>query len=159
MYYGSLRISEVANSGSLDHTVMLDDVTFSSIYVKINLRSYKHSKHAVSLRIYCSPDTEMCPVYNLNRYMLWRGRKNDPFLFVDHRSVPISRQQVSDSLKHVLSLAQMCPNLYNTHSFRIGRTTDLFKQNASDEFIRRSGRWASDAWRKYIKVSDLDIHP
>jgi hypothetical protein len=43
------------------------------------------------------------------------------------------------------------PDLYNTHSFRFGRATDMATQGYTDIQIRMAGRWSSAAYKKYIK--------
>ena len=59
---------------------------------------------------------------------------------------------------HVRNVLSTClrniglnPDHYGTHSFRIGRATDQFKQGYSVERIKREGRWESDAVYKYLR--------
>ncbi len=39
----------------------------------------------------------------------------------------------------------------NTHSFRVGRATDLFDSKHSDSYIQEVGRWSSNAFKCYIR--------
>ena len=86
----------------------------------------------------------------LTRYLSSRPSVNGP-LFVDSQGNMLTRYAISTVLNNVIAAIGLDPIYYNCHSFRIGRTTDLFRWNCSDEIIRRSGRWVTDAWKTYIK--------
>ena len=40
---------------------------------------------------------------------------------------------------------------FNTHSFRMGKATDMHNRGYSDAQIAKAGRWASNAFMRYIK--------
>ena len=50
-------------------------------------------------------------------------------------------------------------NVYNTHSFRIRRATQLAQDNHSSETIRSAGRWKSSAYIGYIRSSNINLPP
>ena len=58
---------------------------------------------------------------------------------------------MSDKKKFLISLAGPDPTLYNTHSLRIDRTIDLAKEWVPETVIRETGRWDSDAYKRYIR--------
>ena len=43
---------------------------------------------------------------------------------------------------------------YNTHSFRIGRATQLAKDNETEATIKSTGGWKSAAYNKYIRPNN-----
>ena len=45
----------------------------------------------------------------------------------------------------------------NTHSFRIGGASAALSAGASDALIRIMGRWSSDAYNRYIRISDWQV--
>ena len=47
-------------------------------------------------------------------------------------------------------------SVFGTHSFRIGGFNHLFKMGAPIEVIKNIGGWASDAWRDYLRVTQVD---
>ena len=47
--------------------------------------------------------------------------------------------------------------LLSPHSFRAGRASDLWRSKASAEMIKRAGRWASSAFRLYIRDGFLEL--
>ena len=56
----------------------------------------------------------------------------------------------------VLVLRRCFPDLpnINTHSFRIGGASAAASAGVPDSQIQILGRWSSDAYRRYIHVSD-----
>ena len=43
-------------------------------------------------------------------------------------------------------------NAYDLHSFRIGRTSDMVKDEHSIKTVKQAGRWKSNAVYRYIKL-------
>ena len=56
-------------------------------------------------------------------------------------------------LKHLLELCGLSIKVFKGHSFRIGEATSAALRGESDAQIRSAGRWASDAFRKCIRIS------
>ena len=51
----------------------------------------------------------------------------------------------------------MDPSQFNTHSFRIGADTSAKQADVSDSHLRVLGRWNSDAYLKYVRLSPQDL--
>ncbi|KAK2193758.1 hypothetical protein NP493_7g09005 [Ridgeia piscesae] len=62
------------------------------------------------------------------------------------------RREFDVLLKRLLVFSGFSPNVFKAHSFRIGAATSAALRGESDAQIRAAGRWASDAFRKYIFV-------
>ena len=58
---------------------------------------------------------------------------------------------VTTVLKSQLTHLNYDATLYNTHSFRIGRASDMATEGYSENQIAMVGRWNSDAYKRYIK--------
>ena len=71
------------------------------------------------------------------------------FVFVDHS--PVRPRHVRTLLRVLLKRIGLNEKLYDTHSLRIGRATDLMKQGKTIEEIKRMGRWKSNAVYRYLK--------
>ena len=56
-------------------------------------------------------------------------------------------------LGSVIRPCNLDPNRYKGHSFRIGAATYAAEQVVSDDKIRHLGRWKSDAFKKYIRIT------
>ena len=63
----------------------------------------------------------------------------------------MTADQTRQLLRKMLSSFGLNAELYDMHSLRIGRASDLIKQNYSIEQVKRMGRWKSNAVYKYIR--------
>ena len=75
--------------------------------------------------------------------------ESKPF-FVFSDGSEVEPAHVRDVLRKALTLISLDCCLYNTHSFHIGRATDLIKMGFSIEQVKLVGRWGSKAVFKYI---------
>ena len=57
------------------------------------------------------------------------------------------------------SLAGVRADEYALHSLRIGGATHLSAGGASPETLQREGRWASDAYKAYVRSHGKDASP
>ena len=58
-------------------------------------------------------------------------------------------------LGSVIRLCNLDPSRYKGHSFRIAATYAI-EQGVSDDKIKHLGRWKSDAFKKYIRITSLE---
>ena len=75
--------------------------------------------------------------------------------FIDTVGQSLDRCKFVKCLKEALVFAGYDNSRYNSHSIRIGRTTDLAMAGISHEKIRIIGRWSSDAYMRYIRPSEV----
>ena len=71
------------------------------------------------------------------------------FIFRDGSNV--KPNHVRQLLSTLLSRLNLNPELYNTHSLRIGHSSNMLKSGKSLEEIRSAERWVSNAVYKYLK--------
>lgn len=125
-----------------------------SVYVTFD--SYKHSKmgQSVTIHIKSVPDSPYCPVASLCAYLSIRGSDPGPlYIFQDKK--PVSRSYFNLQLKKSLSWSGLQGQAYKPHSFRIGAATEAALAGIPDQKLKLMGRWHSDAYKKYIRVSVL----
>lgn len=162
MYFACLRVGEVAHSSHADNTLQITQVSFthknsSAISLSITFNSYKHSKNQMpTLSITTQNNTKICPVLNTMKYLSLRTNNTGP-LFQHKLHVPVSRTDIAQTLSRALYRLGLGQALINTHSFRIGRATDLWKSGHSDSYIQKVGRWASDAYKHYLRPHTVCI--
>ena len=60
-----------------------------------------------------------------------------------------------NTLKSLLTVCGINPDLYSGHSFRRGGASYLHKLGADPVLIKMSGDWLSDAYLRYVDI-DLD---
>ena len=160
-YYACLRVGEVVISANPQNTLQLHQLTRTVIDSKpayyISFLHFKHSNHRTpTITLLPDADPAFCPVHSLSEYLRIRGMTAGP-LFLDNSLTPVTRSRVSNVLKTSLTFLNIPHARYNTHSLRVGRTTQLAADNASDATIRHTGRWVSNAYLKYIRPTNFTL--
>ena len=75
---------------------------------------------------------------------------------IDHGRWSLWTQQQTTALRSVVALAGGRAEDYAVHSLRIGGATHLSAGGASSEVLQREGRWASDAYKAYVRSHGKD---
>ena len=107
-----------------------------------------HSRHRFNRnsQIFC-PVTETIKYSNLRPPL----KDEDEQFFIYQDGTPLMQQDVRNMLKASLCKLGLNKELYETHSFRIGKASDLLKHGFSIEKIKEKGRWKSNAVYKYLR--------
>ena len=160
LYYGCLRIGELVKSGEPKHMINTEGIKFlynktTLTGVRITLDSFKHSDDPVTFKINCAPGN-YCPVLTLLKFISLRGCKPGK-IFLKSNGKWITRDFIASHVKTIVSSLGLNKALYNTHSFRIGRASDLAKKGVPDQVIKKIGRWESSAYTRYIRFEDFTV--
>lgn len=157
MFFMCTRVGEVAKSqGQTNHVLHMANLELikagtASEHFLVTFSSFKHNKqnkpHVIPVVATPGP---ICPVVHLNTYLFWRGWGPGP-IFRSRGRPFITASQVGHTLNRALTLSGFDPSKFGTHSFRIGRCTELARQGASDMQIRFLGRFHSNAFVKYVR--------
>ena len=176
-YYGLLRVGEIADS---NHTIKATNVhqskyksTFKLLLVLYSSKTHgaesapqqikilgKNAIEVVDSENYIGRHTmkkqelgKFCPVEWTRRYIQLRGptRSITEPLFKLSDGSPLKPTWLRQLLRSILTEFDLQTDLYDTHSFRIGRATDLFKTGVHIDDIKQLGRWKSDAVYKYLR--------
>ena len=120
--------------------------------LKSALRKSKTDPFREGVTIRIGPNSsKVCPVQAMQRYLALRPTIPGPlFRFADGTFLTRS---------FILLLLTACfPNVdLNTHSFRIGGASTAASVGIPDSAIQMLGRWASNAYRRYLHFSDNSI--
>ena len=155
-YYGMMRIGELTLS---EHAVKAKDVHISKNKKKLLAVLYSsktHGRNSKPQQIEIEPDHPpriFCPVEEANQFSNIRPgylEENEQFLVYPDRQ-PLTSNEVRSLLRKLIGNLKLDATLYDTHSFRIGRATDLFKWGVSVEKIKKRGRWESNAVYQYLR--------
>ena len=154
-YFGLLRISEVVYTSAVQSSrplLFTDIKTESTDTISIVIRTSKtnQSGKPVKLRIHASNNTNICCVKSVQRFLSARPAFQGHFLCHNNKS-PLTQYQFSAILSKSITHLGISSRNYKTHSFRIGRATDLAKNGVSSDTIKKMGRWNSDVLKKYIR--------
>ena len=174
-YYGLLRVGEITFS---IHSVKAKDLHESKTKKRLLLVLYSSKTHGreslpQQVKIFGKTELEVtdknkksryavrqvkptifCPYDWTRKYIQMRQKiqRDDEQIFVFRDGTPLQAQHLRKLLKETLKHLELDPNLYDTHSFRIGRATDLFKAGVDIKKIKQLGRWKSNAVYKYLRA-------
>lgn len=161
-YSACLRVGELAVSNHKDNTIQLSQINeviinSETTAIRIYFSQYKHSDgDKPILEINAQVNDKLCPVKMLKNYLNLRPSLPGP-IFLSSSGKPISRQQFVNALHTSIKFRSLDPSFYNTHSFRIGRCSDMMSNGFSDAQIRAVGRWKSNAYKRYIRPSVISV--
>ena len=156
------RVGELARAHTPQNTLQLDDIKFTKVHgiithMTVSFTNFKHNQKSLVHSIQIKPThSSSCPVVALNDYLCKRGGSKGP-LFQSQVGEPIPAQQVSKMLQRSLVLAGVNPKQYGTHSFRVGRCSEMARAGASNTQLRLLGCWHSDAFLTYVRVQDFSV--
>ncbi|XP_069103089.1 integrase/recombinase xerD homolog [Argopecten irradians] len=159
-FFGFLRVGEFSASSSNGNDTRplgISDVTIvnsPSRHLKVCIRESKTDQrgHSALLNINSYPNSDICPVSLLNKYLLIRPNTVNQQLFIHRNGSSITRYQVAVVLKKSLTFSRIPVSHYKTHSFRIGAATEAATRGISEQKIQAWGRWKSRVYSKYIRI-------
>ena len=153
-YYGMLRVGELTTS---EHVLRAKDVHSANNKARIKIILYSSKTHGrgdppQQIDINACKDI-FCPFLLAKEYSNLRPKYNTDsdqyFVFSD--GSPLTSKLFRQTLRLCLSNLKLDSKCYDTHSFRIGRATDLRKEGHKVEEIKRQGRWKSNCVYKYLR--------
>lgn len=162
-FHGFLRISEFTESPDNKHNIKVNHVCWQKDQLgrdvlQVSIMSFKNkgNRGAVTLLVGGSANLAICPVLACSRYLSVRPPLPGA-LFLWEDGVPLARETFSSLLKYNLQVAGLSDAFYKSHSFRIGACTYASSCGMSDEKIKKMGRWASNAFQRYVRVPTRDV--
>ena len=143
-YYGLMHVGEVTKS---NHVLKVKDVHVGLNKEKILMVLHSSKTHAA----YMQPQEikitsnefnkstkfrHFCPFNLMRRYMSSRGDYSDGSeqFFIFANGMEVTTQQARQVLKRALLNINVDASQFNFHSFRIGRSTDLFQWGYSVDY-------------------------
>ena len=154
------RIGEITVKKLEAKVLQLSGISITSIdgrpdSVSVTFRHYKHNLTSSPYTItFGHGPTIASAVQSLADYVEARGRYEGP-LFCQENKKPVSRLIFDRQLHRALSFCRLDSKIYKGHSFRIGAATFAAENNISDAQIRALGRWSSNAFRRYIRITSI----
>ena len=157
-YFGFLRAGEIltdAMSSGLRPNDVQPDGNNIVIFIAGSKTDQKRLGQRVMLR---TTHSSVCPVAAYHKY-----RRSMVSLGLYSGARPMFRRKDGSSISQSMFRTQLrsClvgisnPQLYNTHSFRIGAATSAALRGYHSDEIKRAGRWKSGAYSSYIRTENL----
>lgn len=159
-FFGFLRVGEITFSATTPPPIQIHQLTklvngaHEVVGFKIKFLNFKHSYNQPPFYLVISSQSTFCPVKILLQFLSARGDSQGA-LFIQDDGSPVSRSWFSAQLSSAIKLCGLNPSVYKGHSFRIGAASHAAERGMSDTQIRILGRWKSNAFLKYIRVSSL----
>ena len=100
----------------------------------------------------CIVGTSIYPATLLREFFQVRVSRQ-AILFAYADGTPMLRREFDAILMQLLEFCRMSRKDFKGHSFRIAAATSAALRGELDAQIRAVGRWASDAFRRYIRIS------
>ena len=94
----------------------------------------------------------LCPVRAMVRYLKYAATNGPLFQFKN--GAFLTRQHIANIFEQLLGGEV---NL-NTHSLRIGGATLLSKAGVPEHIIQKIGRWSSDCYKRYVRLTPQHIY-
>ena len=158
-YHACLRAGELTLSTNPANVITLAQINITAHHIKIQFNHYKHSQGQTPLiTLGAQPQSLSCPVKAIQQYLNIRGSTPGQF-FLNSDSTVVTIKQFSSILRNAAILASISPDRYTTHSFRIGRATQMAVDGHPDQLIRRAGRWKSSAYHLYLRPENVTLPP
>lgn len=159
-FFGLLRVSEftVPSQRAFNHQLhpTQDSIKWGRGQFTFHIKRSKTDQlqHGEYIHIRQSGG-ELCPVRAMRKYLEIRDNRQhakDPlFIFSNHS--PLTRRSCLKNMRHLLRSAGYEPELFNTHSFRIGAATHAAQLGMPSHHITALGRWHSSAYQRYTRAS------
>lgn len=154
-----LRIGEIfpkSRNEAFENCLQLRDVALNATEIIVTFRRFKHSgpRGSQVLRVDGRPFSiyKISPSALLDEHLSSRGPLPG-LLFMRRGGIVFTRREFDTRLRQLLSFVGLSTTSFKGHSFRIGAATYAASQGKSDAEIRLAGRWSSDAFRRYIRLS------
>ena len=157
-----LRISEMTidlKSCNTNHCIMLSNIRIKEKEncIELKFTSYKHKSDDKPFCLMIKGDSSpICPVKILADYLYQRKFAPGP-LFIFQNAKPVNRKYFNEKLELLLKFCGFDKNNVHirSHSFRIGAATHAIQTGHTYEQVEIMGRWHSQAFKRYIRVSSF----
>ena len=158
-YFGMFRVGEVTKGA---HPILAKDVDIGTNKKKLLFTLHSSKTHGKGDRLQQvkisavenSKSTKYCPFTILREYLSFRSGydRSDEIFFVCRDKSPVTPELFRKVLLKCIKKSGSDPKNFNSHSFRIGRSTDLRDKGIPIKIIRRLGRWKdTNTVYKYLR--------
>ena len=156
-FFGFLRVSEYTSTHKTKYdpstTLLLSDVHLLGNAANIMIKASKTDpfRQGVTIRL-AQNNTHLCPLNALRTFIPIHPTKQGP-LFTFHNKKLLTPKDLNQLL---LDTTNGMVNI-SSHSLRIGAASTAAAMGCPKWLIQNMGRWASDCFRSYIRISDATI--
>ena len=164
-FFGFLRSSEftVPSQSQFDPNLhlTLSDITLDSRHspqiIQVNIKQSKTDPFRQGITLSLGrTDHKICPVKAIVPFLAASGKGPGPLFQLQNQQM-LTRGMFSATLDKILTQLHLDKDQFNTHSFRIGAATSAKRAGMADVDIKMLGRWRSEAYQRYVRMSPTDL--
>ena len=160
-FFGFFGLGEILlpSGSTYDSNIHLSvgDVAVDSVenpkMIQISLRHSETDQFGQGSKIYLGRTKNgLCPVAAILAYLAVRKNIQGP-LFRFQNGSALTKDHFITVVREVLQTMGIDATSYSGHSFRIGAATTTVSMGVEDSMIKGLGRWNSNAFQAYIRIS------
>ena len=182
-FWGMLRASEYTYNSTypLDYLLRNEHIAIKKseqtnqlyIWYKVPFsKTNKDKEKPIIIACVCKNFKSICAVHHIMNYLNWRNTNinykwlqptNAFFIFRNNNNrnkypySPLNYSFWCQYFKNVLSpMIKAEQGSFTPHSMRIGGATNMYANGGDKALIMKTGRWQSDCWMRYIRLSPDD---
>ena len=157
-FYGFLRASEYTSPTPTRYNrrlhLLKKDITIHKDRMTIRIKGSITDQFRRSTSILISKtSTSTCPVRAMKHFIKYGHHHRSLPLYTFQDGTFLIRHRVSMMTKSLISSKVSDTYLYSSHSYQIGAATAAAAAGIPDSLIQILGRWHSNAYRSYIRIS------
>ena len=159
-FFGGLRGAEYTyqgGAGDSSKPLLLNHVTFGHYagkwYMVLRIPRTKTRPHGLTIHIGCSGHP-VCAVCTMWSYLTVRNTVTvspTDFLFSLAEGLPLSKQNMNNKIKALVTMLGLPSDKFSTHSLRAGVVTSGAAVGLADWELKKLGNWASSVYSQYIR--------
>ena len=162
-FFGILRSSEftVPSQSQFDPNLhlTLSEITLDSRHspqiIQVNIKQSKTDQFHQGITLSLGR-TGHTPVKAIVPFLAARGKGPGPLFQLPNQQM-LTRVMFSAALDKILTQLHFDKDQFNTHSFRTGAATSTKRAGMADVDIKMLGRWRSEAYQRYVRMSPTDL--
>lgn len=160
-FFGFLRLGELTcnTKFSKDLHLTYENISFfpnehTPQYISVYIKASKTDPFRAGQSIIIGKTgLAVCPVTAMGKFLSVRRNSPGP-LFRYLSGKPLTKASLTAETRSLLSMAGFNCAHYAGHSYRIGAATTAAAANVPSWLIKVLGRWSSDCFERYVKVSN-----
>ena len=122
--------------------------------MKLTFHDSKQNYNQRPFTLTINRQSSCCPIQLLLEYFALRGNHGDA-IFITHGGITVAREVFARQLSAAIRLCGLDPVRCKGHSFCIRAASYATGQGMSDLQIRLMGRWKSNAFHTYVRISSM----
>ena len=154
---GSEVVTNSARRPNKYRTLRWSNVELHETHASIHLATAKNDQFhdGADLLLPRLKNKKFCPVHWLAVLAHLQARhlpsNHNGWLLALTPDSPLAMDYFRRRIKTILAFLGYNPDDYNTHSFRIGGATELFRRGVNPDVIKKLGRWKGDTYEMYTR--------